>query len=211
MKIIIEKKIIPVSKELIEMIGYVFSDTIPYIQNAEIMNKNINIEENTVIYPISPLKDRKNAFTVTSKVDCNEICPLSDGNRLRFVFENDNEKSEIIIGIDDMNIDIISGNAGFDDVASSIPHEIPANILEKRKKIAAESYFSDEGFASEFMEAAEENEIDMGEAQKIYKKGEKYAKKIGIESIFLNEDDFLVFLNKRLILVQTKVMSLLNL
>lgn len=208
MKIIFEKRVRPVSKKYIQIVAVLHAEGILTLNKAEIKENSLSIQEYSRLFPISPLKNGKSAFSVISKKDCfSNICPLNDGNHLFFSVSTKSNKLDFEIEVSSGKIKDISGNIEFGSILSEIPDEISEDKLNIRKKIASETYFSDEGFSSDFMDAAMDNGIDMDKAQDIFQSGESLALKIALDSVLLNDDDYLIYMNEMMIKVRTKIMS----
>ncbi|MDD2715697.1 MAG: hypothetical protein PHW04_07380 [Candidatus Wallbacteria bacterium] len=135
------------------------------------------------------------------------VCP---DNLLCFEAETDAEQSEVQLKISGESLSVFSGSAEICDLSHELPSSIAPAELGKRKKAVVETYYSDEGFAGEFMDKAAELGVDEDSALKIYKSGEELCAKVAESSIFLADDDFLVYLQKELIWIREQIMEMLE-
>ncbi|MDD5089299.1 MAG: hypothetical protein PHQ23_00115 [Candidatus Wallbacteria bacterium] len=127
-----------------------------------------------------------------------------------FSIEAGGDKLECKIILTAKGVEIVSGEGIVSDLSAEFPQAVTDEELERRIKMAAETYLSDEGFASEFRERAETLAIEEEQAMEIYMEGEVLSGEVAEDSLYLDEDHFLSYLQKEIREVREIVTAMLE-
>lgn len=152
-----------------------------------------NVEaENLNIFPY--FYNEKYAYLFFFKID-------SKARDVYLKFKIDNKDKEIHLFINNNIIEKVECNdCNLDNF--DIPKKLEVDI-NKRKSLAVEMFFSDEGFMNEVMDISEDEEVSM----KCIKMGERLAEEFGKHSFYLSDDEFIEYLQIKLRLINERVLN----